>query len=111
MANVNKVHILGNLCADPEQKYTTNETPVTNFTIACNEKYTDKSGEKKEHTEFIRIVVWSKLGESCSKYLKKGQQCYVEGKISTRTWDKDGVKQYSTEVIASKVEFLGGKEV
>jgi len=107
---MNKAILIGNLGADPELRYTTGGTAVCNFSLATNEKWTDKSGAKKERVEWHRIVVWDKQGESCKEYLTKGRQVCVEGKLQTRQWeDKDGVKKYTTEVVAQRVEFLGGK--
>lgn len=107
---MNKAILIGNLGADPELRYTTGGTAVCNFNLATNEKWTDKSGAKQEKVEWHRIVVWDKQAESCKEYLSKGRQVCVEGKLQTRQWeDKDGVKRYTTEVVAQRVEFLGGK--
>lgn len=106
---VNKVLAIGNLGRDPELKYTPVGQPVCTFSIAVSEKWTDKSGQKQEKTEWLNIVVWGKMGENASKYLSKGRPVFIEGKISTRTWDdKDGTKRYRTEIVASNVQFLGG---
>lgn len=106
---LNKVQIIGNLGADPEVKYSQAGTAVCNFNLACNEKWTDKDGNKQEHTEWVRVVVWGKQAEHCGKYLAKGRQAYVEGKLKTRDWqDKDGNKRYTTEVVAQSVLFLSG---
>jgi single-strand DNA-binding protein len=110
MASVNKVILIGNLGADPEVRATGGGQSVANFRIATSEQWQDKSGEKKERTEWHSIVVWGKLAELCGKYLKKGRPVYIEGKLQTREWEKDGVKRYSTEVIAHTVTFLGSKE-
>ncbi len=109
--SVNKAILIGNLGADPEVRYTPSGTPVANFSIATNEKWTDKSsGEKKEQTEWHRIVAWNRLGEICGEYLKKGDQVYIEGKIQTRSWeDNDGVKRYSTEINAFTMTMLGNR--
>jgi single-strand DNA-binding protein len=109
---VNKVILIGNLGRDPEVRYTPDGTAVANFSIATSMEWTDKgSGEKKERTEWHRIVAWRKLGEICGKYLSKGSQVYIEGRLQTRDWqDKDGNKRYTTEVIATDVQFLGPKE-
>lgn len=107
---VNKVILVGNLGADPEVRFTPGGQSVANFRIATSESWQDKAGTKQERTEWHRIVVWGKLAELCGQYLKKGRQCYVEGKLQTREWtDKEGKKNYSTEVIAREVTFLGGK--
>jgi single-strand DNA-binding protein len=109
MAGINKVIIVGNLGNDPEVRYTPDGTPAANFNVATSEDWTDKeSGEKKSKTEWHRIVVWRKLAEICGEYLEKGRQVYVEGKLQTRSWEKDGVTHYTTEIIADTVQFLGG---
>jgi len=106
---VNKVILVGNLGADPEVRFTPSGQAVANFRIATSENWTDKSGQKQERTEWHRIVVWGKLGELCGEYLAKGRQCFVEGRLQTREWtDKEGKKNYTTEVVASNVVFLGG---
>jgi single-strand DNA-binding protein len=108
---INKVILIGNLGADPEVRFTPSGQAVANFRIATSESWTDKSsGQKQERTEWHRIVVWGKLGELCGQYLKKGRQCYIEGRLQTREWtDKEGKKNWSTEVVAQNVQFLGGK--
>lgn len=107
---INKVILIGNLGADPEVRFTPSGQAVANFRIATSESWTDKgSGQKQERTEWHRIVVWGKLAELCGEYLKKGRQCYVEGRLQTREWtDKEGKKNYTTEVVAQTVQFLGG---
>lgn len=107
MASVNKVILVGNLCADPELRYTPNGQAVCDMRLATNESWT-KDGEKHEKTEFHRLIVWGKLAEVCSKYLAKGRPVYVEGKLQTRSWEKDGEKKYATEIVVSDVQFLGG---
>ena len=108
---VNKVILIGNLGADPEVRFTPSGQAVANFRIATSESWNDKSGQKQERTEWHRIVVWGKLGELCGEYLKKGRQCYVEGRLQTREWtDKEGKKNYTTEVVANQVTFLGGRD-
>ena len=109
MPSVNKVILIGHLGQDPEVKFIPSGDAVCNFSIATNEKWTDKEGNKQERTEWHRIVVWRKLAEICGKYLAKGRSCCIEGKLQTRKWEKDGVTRYSTEVVASNVVFLGGK--
>jgi single-strand DNA-binding protein len=110
-SGVNKVILVGNLGKDPEVRYTPGGQAVANFTIATNENWTDKSGQKQERTEWHRIVVWGKLAELCSEYLAKGRQVYVEGRLQTREWNnKEGAKQYTTEVVANQVVFLSGGE-
>src|SRR6188768_2502111 len=106
--SVNKVILVGRLGQDPELKNTPGGAAVCNFSVATNEAWTDKSGQKQERTEWHRIVVWGKKAEVCSKYLSKGRQVYVEGRLRTRTWeDKEGGKRYTTEVVANDVQFLG----
>ncbi len=110
MASVNKVFLIGNLGRDPELRYTQNQTPVCNLSVATNEVWNDKSGERQERTEWHRVVVWGKQGEVASKYLRKGSQVFVEGSLATRSWeDKDGQKRYMTEIRAQNVRFLDRK--
>lgn len=108
MANgINKVILIGNLGGDPEVRYLANGDAVCNFSIAVNESWKDKDGQKQEKTEWVNIVVWKKLAEVCAEYLKKGKQVYIEGKIQTRKWDdKEGNKRYSTEVLAHQMQML-----
>jgi single-strand DNA-binding protein len=109
MGSVNKVILVGNLGADPELKYTPSNRPVCNLSIATNEVWKDKTGQKQEKTEWHRVNVWGEQAEHCSKYLAKGRSVYVEGRLQTRSWDdKDGKKRYSTEVVAERVVFLQG---
>jgi len=109
MGSVNKVILVGNLGADPELKYTPSNRPVCNLSIATNEVWKDKSGQKQERTEWHRVIVWAEQAELCSKYLAKGRSVYVEGRLQTRSWDdKSGQKRYTTEVVADRVVFLGG---
>jgi len=112
MAGINKAILVGRLGSDPEVRYTPSGVAVANFNIATSEEWKDKdTGEKKERTEWHRIVAWSKLGEICGEYLSKGRQVYVEGRIQTRSWeDRDGNKRYTTEIVASDVQFLGGRD-
>ena len=111
MAGINKVILVGRLGNDPEVRYTPDGTAVANFSIATSDEWTDKAtNEKKERTEWHRIVAWRRLGEICGEYLSKGRQVYVEGKLQTRSWEKDGVTRYTTEIVASDVQFLGAKE-
>jgi single-strand DNA-binding protein len=111
MAGVNKVILVGRLGKDPEMRYTADGTAVANFTIATSDTWTDKSsGEKKEKTEWHRIVAFRKLGEICGEYLSKGREVYVEGSLQTRSWEKDGVTRYTTEIVASDVQFLGARQ-
>ena len=107
---INKVILVGNLGRDPEVRYLPSGGAVTNVTIATSEQWKDKtSGEKKEATEWHRVVFFGKLAEIAGEYLKKGSQVYVEGRLQTREWEKDGVKRYSTEIIANDMQMLGGR--
>lgn len=108
MASINKVILVGNLCADPEQRFTPSGQAVCDMRLATNEAWTDKAGEKHEKAEFHRLIVWGKQAEACGKYLKKGRQVYIEGKLTTRTYEKDGETKYVTEIVCSDVQFLGG---
>ena len=109
MASVNKVILVGNLGADPELRYTSSGTPVASFSLATREQWTKKDGEKGEKTEWHKIVAWARLGEICGEYLSKGKQVYIEGRIQTRSWEKDGVTRYTTEIIASEMKMLGAR--
>ncbi len=110
MAGLNKVMVIGNLGADPEMRYTADGAAVTNFRIAASRSYTGSDGERKEETEWFRIVAFRKLAELCNQYLQKGRRVYVEGRLQTRSWEgQDGQKRYTTEVIAQDVQFLDSK--
>ncbi len=107
--SVNRVILIGNLGADPELKYTSSNRPVCNLSLATNEVFKDKSGQRQEHTEWHRITVWGDTAEAAAKYLAKGRSAYIEGRLQTRSWeDKSGTKRYTTEVVADRVVFLGG---
>jgi single-strand DNA-binding protein len=108
---INKVILIGNLGQDPETRTTPGGTTVTNLRIATSESWRDKqSGEMKEQTEWHTVVCWSRLGEIAGEYLRKGSQVYIEGRLQTRKWqDKSGNDRYSTEVVASEMQMLGGK--
>jgi len=109
MSSLNKAQLIGHLGSDPEVKFTPSGQAVCNFSVATNESWKDKDGNKQERTEWHRIVVWGKLAEVCGKYLAKGRQAYIEGRIQTRNYDdKEGVKRYVTEIVAEEVKFLGG---
>lgn len=111
MASLNRVHIIGNLGQDPELRYTQNQTAVVTLSIATTEYRTNESGERDSQTTWHRVVVWSKQAENCSKYLKKGRQVYIEGKLQTRQWeDQSGSKRYTTEIVAQNVQFLGTRD-
>lgn len=109
MASVNKAIVVGNLGADPEIRYTQSGAAVCNLRVATNEVWTDKEGTRNERTEWHRIVVFGKQAENCEKYLEKGRQVYVEGRIQTQEWeDRDGNTRYTTEIVATTVQFLSG---
>jgi len=111
MSGINKVILIGRLGRDPEVRYTPDGAAVANFSIATSEEWKDKAtGEKKERTEWHRIVAFRKLGEICGEYLSKGRQVYVEGRLQTRSWEKDDVTKYTTEIVASDVQFLGSRD-
>jgi single-strand DNA-binding protein len=108
MAGVNKVILVGNLGADPEVRYTADGTAVCKFRIATTEKFKDRQGNMQERTEWHRIVAWRKLAEICGQYLSKGKQVYIEGKLRNDTWEQEGVKRYSYEIVADTMQMLGG---
>ena len=112
MSGVNKAIVVGRLGRDPEVRYTPDGTAVANFSVATSEEWKDKAtGEKRERTEWHRIVAFRRLGEICGEYLSKGRQVYIEGRIQTRDWeDKDGIKRYSTEIVASQMQMLGSRD-
>ncbi len=106
--SINKVILVGNLGKDPELRYTPSGAAVANFTLATSERYKDKNGEWVEKTEWHNIVAWRQLAEICGKFLHKGKQVYIEGKIQTRSYDdRDGNKRYMTEIIADQMQMLG----
>ena len=111
MASVNKVIIVGNLGRDPEVRYTADNRAIANIAVATSENYTDKnSGEKKEITEWHRIVFFNRLAEIAGEYLKKGSSVYVEGRLKTRKWtDQSGTERYTTEIVADNMQMLGGR--
>jgi single-strand DNA-binding protein len=108
MIGVNKVILIGNLGKDPELRYTPAGQPVATFSLATTERWNDRNGQRQDRTEWHNIVAWGKLGELVNQYLKKGRSAYVEGRITTRSWDdKDGNKRYKTEIVANQIQFLG----
>ena len=110
MASVNKVILIGNLGADPETRYLPSGDAVTNIRIATTDTWKDKNGEKQEKTEWHRVAFFGKLAEIAGEYLKKGSPVYVEGRIRTRKWqDKEGQERYSTEIVADRMQLLGGR--
>ncbi|ALM85336.1 single-stranded DNA-binding protein [Bordetella sp. N] len=113
MASVNKVIIVGNLGRDPEVRYSPDGAAICNVSIATTSQWKDKnSGEKREETEWHRVVMYNRLAEIAGEYLKKGRSVYIEGRLKTRKWqDKDtGADRYSTEVVADQMQMLGGRE-
>lgn len=110
MASVNKVIIVGNLGRAPETKYMPNGNAITNVTIATSRKWRDKgSNEMREETEWHRVVFYGKQAEIAGQYLEKGKPVYVEGRLKTRKWEKDGVEHYTTEIIAEEMQLLGSR--
>jgi single-strand DNA-binding protein len=107
MGSVNKVILVGNLGRDAEVKVTAGGQSVASFSIATTETWT-KDGEKKEKTEWHRIVLWGRQADTLQPYLTKGKQIYVEGRLETRQWEKDGQKHYTTEIKADRIVLLGG---
>lgn len=109
MSSVNKVIIIGRLGKDPEIRYMPNGEAVANFSMATSETWKDKAGDKQEKTEWHNLVAYKKLADIIGQYVKKGSQLYIEGKLQTRKWEKDGVTRYTTEIIVSELTMLGGK--
>ncbi len=110
MAGVNKVILLGHLGKDPEIRTTENGVKVATFSLATSESYKNKEGQKIDQTEWHNIVIWRGLAEIAEKFLKKGSQVYLEGKIRTRNWDdKEGIKRYTTEIIVDNLNLVGTK--
>lgn len=110
MASVNKAIILGNLGKDPELRHTQAGKAVCTLRLATNEVWSDASGERQERTEWHTVIVWGKQAENCNQYLKKGRSVFIEGRIQTRKWqDKEGNDRYSTEIVADRVQFVGGQ--
>jgi len=108
MASLNKVFLIGNLTRPPELRYTPSGTAVADVRLAVNRNYTTQSGEKREDTCFLTVVVWGKQAESCGEYLDKGSPILVEGRLQTREWEgKDGQKRTVIEVVADRVQFMG----
>ena len=110
MSGVNKVILVGNLGANPEMRFTQGGQAVANLRIATTERWNDRSGQKQESTEWHRVVVFGKTAEIVGQYLTKGRQVYIEGRIQTRQWqDQQGQKRYTTEIVAQRVQMLGGR--
>jgi single-strand DNA-binding protein len=105
---VNKITVIGHLGRDPEMRYTPNGQAVTSFSVASSRRYTTSGGEQKEETEWFNVSAWGKLGETCNQFLTKGQQVYIEGRMSSRTYEgRDGTTRVSIDVFLNDVQFLG----
>ena len=110
MSSLNKVMLIGRLGKDPEIRYTQDGSPVANFSLATSEMWTDKSGTRQERTEWHNIVAWRKLADLSKRYLSKGRQVYVEGRLQTREWDdRDGNKRRTTEIVATQMVLIGSR--
>lgn len=107
-ANLNKILVIGRLGSDPEMRYTSDGTPVTTFSVAVNRRSPGPDGERKEETEWFRVVAWRRLAETCNQYLTKGREAYIEGRLQSQTWQgQDGQARFTNEIVASSVIFLG----
>ena len=110
---VNKVILIGNVGGDPETRYLPNGNAVSNITLATTDSWKDKqTGQQQDRTEWHRVVFFGKIAEIAGEYLRKGSQCYVEGRLATREWEKDGIKRYTTEIVVDMqgtMQLLGGK--
>ena len=105
---MNKIIVIGHLGRDPEMRYTPNGQAVTSFSVASSRRYTTSAGEQKEETEWFNVSAWGKLGETCNQYLTKGQQVYVEGRLSSRSYEaRDGTTRFSNDINLTDVQFLG----
>lgn len=103
---INRVFLIGNLGADPEIRYTQDGTPAASFTVATTERWKGKDGQMQESTEWHRVTAWRRLAEICGEYLAKGSRVYIEGKLQTRSYEKDGQKRYVTEIVAREMKML-----
>lgn len=111
MASVNKVILVGNLGRDPELRYTAEGTAMCNLSLATTSQWKDKSGERREETEWHRVNMFGRLAEIAGQYLKKGRSVYIEGRLRTRKYtDSNGVEKYSTEIVADQMQMLGGRD-
>lgn len=107
MASLNKVQIIGNLGRDPEMRYTANGRAIATMSVACSRRFTTQDGERREETEWVRVVAWARLAELASQYLAKGRSVYVEGRLQTREYeDREGQRRFMTEVVAQDIQFL-----
>jgi len=109
MASLNKVMLIGNLGKDPEVRYTASGQAVASFNLATTEKFKNKNGEWEERTEWHRITLWARLAEIAGEYLSKGKTVYIEGRLQTREYEKDGIKRYTTEIVGEKMQMLSPK--
>ncbi len=110
MAGLCKATIIGNLGGDPEMRYTPTGRPFTTFSVACNRTYSTQEGERREETEWFRVTAWARLAEVCSQYLSKGSKVYVEGRLSTRSWEgADGQKRFNVEISATEMQILDSR--
>lgn len=108
MASFNKVFLMGNLTRDPELRYVPSGAPVATFGLAVNRTYMTQQGEKKDEVCFVRVVVFGKQAESCSQYLTKGRLVFIEGRLQYRSWEQEGQKRSTLDIVADRVQFLGG---
>jgi single-strand DNA-binding protein len=109
MKSLNRVSLIGTVGRDPEVSHTPSGTTLAKFSLALDEKYKDRSGEWVEKTEWANVILWSKLAEIAGEYVKKGGRVFIEGRLSTSSWEKDGVKHSKTEVVGSEIILLDGK--
>ena len=110
MSSLNKIMLIGHLGKDPEVRYTSDGTPVATFSLATSENWTDKNGTRQERTEWHNIVAWRRLAELSKRFLTKGRQVYVEGRIQSRDWnDREGIRRRTTEVVVSQIVLLGSR--
>ena len=107
MATLNQCSFIGRCGKDPDTRFTASGQAVTNVSIACSEKYKNKAGETEEKTEWINLVFWGKLAEIVGKYVTKGSEIFVQGRMETRKWEKDGVTKYATDIVCDKMQMLG----
>ena len=109
MASLNKAMLIGNLSKDPEVRYTASGQAVANLNLATSEKFKNKAGEWEERTEWHRVTLWGRMAEIAGEYLSKGKTVYIEGRIQTREYEKDGIKRYTTEIMGEKLQMLSPK--
>ncbi len=109
--SLNKVMVIGHLGQDPEIRYTPTGLPVANFSVATDEPYLDKEGKRQERVEWHQVMVVGKLAQTCNEYLKKGRQVFVEGRLHTREWESNGLNGRRTEIVATRVQFLGAPPI